>query len=263
MSSSRPSSSAGRTRRPLPASVYWRRRVFVLGLAFSLVFVIARLLSAGSDGSSDDAPLAEQAAARVRATETVTAGEDLATTGSTGSATATGRGTAPATASTKPTLAAPDGPCAPEDVVVTPSVVEPAEGGGDVTITLSLQTASAEACTWHVDRSSVAVKISEGTTELWTTRECPRAIRPESVVVRRAVATEVALTWNARESSKECSRRAEWVLPGDYTVSAAALGGEPTSAEFTLRSPAPRTVEVTPKSAKKPGAGATKKAKRD
>ena len=265
MPSSRPSSSAGSTRRPLPASVYWRRRLFVLGLAFSLVFVIARLLTAGSDGSSDDAPVAEQAGARLSATGTVTAGKELEPTGSAGStgSTASARASGSATATAKPTLAAPDGPCAPEDVVVSPSVVEPAEGGGDVTLTLSLQTATAEACTWRVDRNSVAVKISDGSTELWTTRECPRAVPAESVVVRRAVATAVELTWNARESSRDCSRRAEWVLPGDYTISAAALGGEPSSAEFTLRSPAPRTVEVTPKSQKTPSGEATKKPKRD
>lgn len=252
MPSSRPPSSGRATRGPLPASVYWRRRLFVLGLAFSLVFVIARWLGGSSDGSSEE-PAAEQAGAPVPATQTVTAGVESETPTA---------GTRPSSASTKPTLAAPEGTCAAEDVVVTPSVAAPAEGGDDVTLTLSLQTATAEACTWQVSRNSVAVKISKGTEELWNTRQCPRAVPSQSVVVRRAVATVVELTWNARESTVGCSPRTDWVLPGDYTISAAALGGEPASAEFTLRAPAPRTVTVTPKPSKTPSAKPTKKPKK-
>ena len=42
------------TRGPLSAGVYWRRRLAVLGVAVLLVVGIARLLGAGSDGSSGD-----------------------------------------------------------------------------------------------------------------------------------------------------------------------------------------------------------------
>lgn len=269
MPSSRPSSRAGAPRAPLPASVYWRRRLFVLGLAFSLVFVIAQVLTSGSDGSSEQPAVAEQAGAQVSATGSASTegSSGSGTSGSTGTAGSATTPTAPTT-SAEPTLAAPDGPCEPEDVLVTPAVEDPAEGGDDVTITLSLQTATAQACTWRVDRGSVAVKISQGTTEVWTTRECPRAVPSESVVVRRAVATAVELTWNARESTRTCSPRGDWARLGDYTISAAALGGEPTSVAFTLRAPAPRTVEVTPKSSKTakspttPTDKATKKPKR-
>ncbi|KRB80288.1 hypothetical protein ASE01_02015 [Nocardioides sp. Root190] len=225
--------------------------MFVLGLAFSLVFVIARWLGASSDGSSEETPAATQAGAEVSATQTVTAGE-------TPTAPVSGSGTA-GTGSTEPTLAAPEGTCAAEDVVLTPSVVDPAEGGDDVTLTLSLQTSESEACTWQVSRSTVSVKISRGAEVLWTSHQCPRAIPSQSVVVRRAVATEVELTWNARESAAGCSPRTDWVLPGDYTIHAAALGGEPASSEFTLRKPAPQTVQVTPKATKTPSAKATKK----
>lgn len=254
MSSPRPSRPSRTTRGPLPAGTYWRRRAFVLGLAFSLVFVIARWLGGSSDGASDETPAATQAGAEVAATGTVTAGETTeasapgSTSGSTGSGTPT-----------EPTLAAPEGVCAPEDVVVTPSVADPAEGGGDVTITLSLQSRESEACTWQVSRSTVAVKISRGAEEVWTTAHCPRAVPSQSVVVRRAVVTEVELTWNARESAAGCSARTDWVLPGELTIHASALGGEPASAEFTLRKPAAATVVVTPKASRTPGAKATKK----
>lgn len=239
----RPAPTRGRTTRgPLPAGVYWRRRVFVLGTAFALVFVIARWLTGSSDGRSEDAGVAEQAGAQVQATETVTAGQSTATAATTASP--TGRKGASAT----PTLAAPEGTCEPSDVVVTPSVAKGAEAGDDVTLRLSLQTLESEACTWQVSRNSITVKISDGSDELWTTQQCPAVVPTESVVVRRDVATVVELTWNARESAARCTPRTAWVLPGAYTIAAAALGGEPAEAEFTLVRPTARTVEVTPSS---------------
>ncbi|WP_182379041.1 hypothetical protein [Nocardioides sp. WS12] len=231
----RPSSARGRTTRgSLPSDVYWRRRLFVGTVAFSLVFVIAQWLTGGSDGSSDETPAAEQAGAQVSATQTVTAGEATST--------------APVTPGAKvtPTLAAPEGICKPADVAVTPSVAKGQAAGGNVTLSLSLQTVTAEACTWQVSSTSVTVRIAKGNEEIWSTRQCARAVPSQSVVVRRAVATIVTMTWNARESNQGCTSRTHWVLPGDFTIAAAALGGEPAEAAFSLGRPANRTVVVTP-----------------
>lgn len=231
----RPSSARGRTTRgPLPADVYWRRRLFVGTVAFSLVFVIARWLTGGSDGSSDETPVAEQAGAQVSATRTVTAGDDAASEAASPGAKAS------------PTLAAPEGPCDAADIAITPSVTAGQVAGEDVTLTLSLQTLTSEACTWQVSSKSVTARIAQGGEEIWTTRQCAKAVPSQSVVVRRAVATVVTLTWNARESNEGCTRRTEWVLPGDFTIAAAALGGEPTEAGFSLVGPGTKTVEVDP-----------------
>ncbi|WP_141015280.1 hypothetical protein [Nocardioides sambongensis] len=142
-------------------------------------------------------------------------------------------------------LVEPEGRCASSDVVVTP-LVEEAVGGQDVTIGLQLQTREAAACTWKVSRNSVAVKILDGSTEVWTSRQCPGALPEESVVVRWAVATVVEMTWaDARESDRECSGQAGWAMPGDYTVIAAALGGEPSETTFDLIAPAEATADAT------------------
>lgn len=243
----RPAPTRGRTTRgPLPAGVYWRRRAFVLGTAFALVFVIARWLTGSSDGASDDDAVAEQAGAQVQATGTVTAGEPTDTASSTATSTATATGKKGASAT--PTLAAPEGTCDAADIAVTPRVAKPAEADDDITLQLSLQTLESEACTWEVSRNSVTVKISDGSDVLWTTQQCPAVVPTESVVVRRAVATVVELSWNGKESAAGCSKRTAWVSLGDYTIAAASLGGEPAETEFTLVRPAAQTVEVTPKS---------------
>lgn len=226
------------TRGPLPPEVYWRRRFFVVALALTLVFVIGSALSGGND-AEDEEPAAQQAAA-THPTSTVTVGGEKARQRKQ-------RQTGPIQGPTAPSteLVEPDGPCKDSDVVVTP-VVEEAVGGQDVTVGLQLQTREAAACTWQVDRDSVAVKILDGSTEIWTSRECPGALPRESVVVRWAVATVVEMTWaDARESDRECSDQADWVMPGDYTIVAAALGGEPSEATFDLVSPSEATSSPT------------------
>ncbi len=237
-----PSSPSARPRSPrLPASVYWRRRLFVVGLAASLVFTIAQLLAGGGDGR-DRAPAAQQAGAALSALP--------------GDATssAAGQGTAPtAPPTTSPTPAAPtssapavpDGPCSPDEVRIAPSVAKGAAAGRDVTITLALTTLARPACTWTVGATTAAVTVADADGPVWTTSQCARAFPAQAVVVRRDEPTAVRLVWNARRSDAGCSRRTTWVLPGDFEVAAAPLGGEPTSSAFTLAKPAPRKVVVT------------------
>ena len=219
----------------MPASVYWRRRLFVLGVAVALVLVIGRWLSGGSDAKSDESPAAEQAGAQASATETVTVGPDDASAGA--SSTAPGAGGTAA--------AAPEGACVSSDVVITPSVAPTSVAGQKVTIRLSLQTLESPACVWQVNRNSVALRIDDGDEPIWASRECPRFVPTAGVVVRQAVATVVQMTWNARESNVGCTNRGAWVLPGDYSITAASLGGEPVRADFALGKPARPTIRVT------------------
>jgi hypothetical protein len=231
------------TRGPLPAGVYWRRRLFVLALAGTLVFVIASLLSGGSDGRDDDVPVAQQVG-QVQPSQTVTVSEQPQGR----KAKRQRQQQAPEQGPTYDpgVLVEPEGNCDPADVKVTPEV-SGGELGRPVTIGLQLQTLEAEACYFRVGSDKVTVRINDGSTEVWTSRECPAAVPDESVAVRRVVATVVEMTWDARESDTDCSTRREWLRrPGDFTIAAAALGGEPSETTFELTRPAPETVTVAP-----------------
>lgn len=225
------------TRGPLPARVYWTRRIVVLGLPLLLVVVIARLLGAGSDASSGPE----------RATP-VAADQSTSATGYTPSAgpTATRRAH-PGKHHTRkePVLAEPDGPCSDEEVSVVPTV-EDAVAGSDVSISLDLQSLDSEACTWQVSPETVTLKISSGKDDIWSSRECPRAIPTQDVVVRRAEPTSVEVVWHARRSDEDCSRLTQWALPGFYHVEAAALAGEPDDEQFELETPQAPVITRTP-----------------
>ena len=230
------------TRGPLPARVYWMRRIFVLGTALLLVFGIARLLGNGSDAADGDA-------AQLSA-DTTTASTDAATPSVDSSSTPTGtakpgkKSKRTKTPDPTPTLAAPTGTCSGADVAVTPQV-KSAVGGRPVLIVLQLRTMVSEACTWRVAPDSLAVSITSGADDIWSSRECRKAIPVREVVVRKAVTTNVGVTWSARRSDETCSRFTDYAMPGWYHVTAAALGGEPSDLQFELVKPTPATITRT------------------
>lgn len=222
------------TRGPLPARVYWFRRILVLGTAFLLVFAISRVLTGGSDASSGPDKVTE-----------VAADPTPTTTSQTPTATPTRKPPGKGRTSHAPVLAQPDGPCSDEDIAVEPDVRKPV-GGEDVTIVLKLRTISADACTWRVSHDSLTLKITSGKDDVWSSRECPRAIPRSTVVVRKAVTTSVDVTWNAKRSDDTCSRQTEWAMPGYYHLVAAALAGEPADVQFRLYAPTSPQITRSP-----------------
>lgn len=230
------------TRGPLPARVYWTRRIVVLATALLLVFGIARVLTLGSDGSSTT-PQARQAAAGTTPTTTTT----VATTPSSAVSTKKHHKPGKGKTSEAPVLAEPEGDCTDEDIAVTPEVKKAVAGPhGDVFIVLSLRTIESPACTWQVSHDTLTMKISSGKDDIWSSRQCPRAIPASSVVVRRDVSTTVGVTWSGRRSDEDCSRMTQWALPGYYHVTVAALAGEPADEQFELTAPTGPVVTTSP-----------------
>jgi hypothetical protein len=247
------------TRGPLPAGVYWRRRLFVLALAATLVFLVASVLTGGSDGQ-DDVPVARQAGHEVEPSQTITVDQGRTAGGDEqpGPQGRKGkRNLGPQQGPTfDPTLLAakPSGNCEPADVRITPRV-ESAVAGRPVTIGLALQTEQAEACYFRVGSDKVTIKVTRGQRTLWRSSHCPAAVPSTSVVVRRLIATVVEMEWSpfpeGTRHGKECPGTKDWLLPDDYRVVAAALGGEPGESSFTLAEPEPETIVKEPKKSEK------------
>ncbi|PUA82725.1 hypothetical protein [Nocardioides currus] len=231
-------SSPLQPRGPLPARVYWTRRLVLLGLALVLVFGLARVLGGSSDGAD---PAGDKA---------ITAGQTTTTTPTDAATTdpVKPKRKKKKQTPTEPPLAEPTGACVSSDIVVTPVVAE-AQGGVDVPVTLNLRTAQTPACTWTVSPETLTVSITSGEDAIWSTRECPAAIPAQDVVVRQAVDAPIVLTWNAKRSDEDCSDYTEWARLGFYHVEAAALGGEPTDIQFELVRPASAVITktITPK----------------
>ena len=234
--------STVRPRGPLPARVYWTRRLLVIGVPLLLVVVLARVLGGSSDARDDTAGTATQAGATVdQVTPTPSAGPTAGDRSGRKGGKKRHRETAPP----EPVLAEPSGPCADSDIVATPAIVS-APGGSDVPITINLRTVVTEACTWQVSPQTLTLTITSGSDFIWSTRECPAAISVQDVVVRQAVDTPVVVTWaDGKRSDETCSGRTDWARPGFYHVEAAALGGDGTDVQFELVAPTAPVITQT------------------
>jgi len=226
------------TRGPLPARVYWTRRLLVIGVVVGLLVGLVQLVSLAAGGSPEP-DRAVQVVAEPSASETpgtdVTEPEAEPTEGKKKKDRDRDRG---------PVLASPEGPCTDRDIAVTPTAAETV-AGGPVTFVLELRTIVTPACTWEASPESLTVKITSGDDDIWFSNQCPRAIPREDVVIRNNVSTEVEVTWSARRSDDECSRLTTWAMPGWYYVEAAALAGEPSDLQFQLTAPEPEVVTET------------------
>jgi hypothetical protein len=235
----------------LPARVYWFRRSMVLLTALALVFAIGRVLT-GSDGSSPETRAvttgSHTSSAKPSTTPTPGVAGPLPVQGAT-------TGVQPSPTGSPVVLAVPSGPCALDEITVTPSVTS-AVAGSKVSLVLEL-TGIKPACTFAVSSDSIVAKVTSGQDRIWSTQDCPAAVKPENVVVRSAQPTQVVVTWNGRRSDDECNRETDWAVPGYYHLTAAVIGSEPNDVQFRLQRPPAQVITKTakPRVKKKQGTG--------
>jgi hypothetical protein len=232
-----------RPRGPLPARVYWTRRLVVLAVPVLLVVVLARVLGGSADGKDPATAKATQAGATTTVTAAPTAGP-TATPGTGKKGKKGKKNRTVETAPPEPVLAEPTGPCTESDIVATPALTS-APGGADIPITVNLRTIATEACTWQASPETMTVTITSGSDYIWSSRECPASIPPQDVVVRQAVDAPVVVTWSAKRSDEGCTKWTDWAMPGFYHVEAAALGGDGTDVQFELTGGVPAVVTTT------------------
>lgn len=234
----------------LPARVYWFRRSLVVLTALALVFAVGRLLTgSGSDPAPD------------RATVTSGSPTPAPTHGVAGplpiqpATTATTRPAQPSPTGTPVVLAMPTGPCALDEITVTPTVPA-AVALSRVDLVLEL-TGIKPACTFSVSSRTLVAKVTSGKDRIWSSQDCPGSIKPASVVVRSAEPTKVVVSWSGHRSDGECSRTTDWAVPGYYHLTAAVIGSEPNDTQFKISAP-PRPVitrTAKPHAKKKQGTG--------
>ncbi len=250
--------STSSPRRPLPARVYWTRRLVVLGTPLLLVVVLARVLGGSSDGkdAGQDGTAAQVGASMRQVTQSSEVGP-TAKAGARGRRGKKGKQQQPVVP-VEPVLAEPTGPCTESDIVVTPAITA-ATGGLDVIpITLNLRTVVSEACTWHVSASTLTVTITSGSDHIWSSRECPRGVPEQDVVVRSAVDVPVVVSWQEGRYSNEGCVLGDWARPGFYHVEAAAIGGEATDVQFELIAPTAPVITKTAEPEQQGGKGGKK-----
>jgi hypothetical protein len=254
-------------RGPLPARVYWTRRLLLLLAVGTMVSVAWVVLAPGGDGrettgalstsqeTSDESPFTPPA---ITTQPTTQDREDSGDSGDRGGADSevppgehTGRGQSgqqgdpgkrrggptpspggPTTSSPAP-LAQPTGPCEPAEIALAIDVEDSAAGEPNPA-TLRLTSLAASACTLGITPDSLEIRVTSGADVIWSSTDCPARLPARQVVARADPPATYVFTWSGHRSTEGCGAPGEVPASGGYWVEAGLIGGEPTAAYFDV-----------------------------
>lgn len=243
---------------PLPPRVYWVRRVLALAVLVLVISLVWWLVSAA--GFTEDEPSASGDGRTTAADDDPDAGgtpgdEQPSGQPDPGSpATRTRPTDKPPDETTekpdddgqvpgqngdrpdkprKPKLAQPTGDCTPSGVDITIEVSDSRVGRSN-SATLLLTSTQTPACTLSITPDLLLMKVTSGSDTIWSSDDCPDALRVQQLVVRADPATRYDFTWNGKRSADGCQANPGSIEPGGYWVKAALIGGLPHEAYFDL-----------------------------
>jgi hypothetical protein len=220
---------------PLPARVYWVRRLLlavILVVALSLVWwAVGRVFGGGSGPDS---------AASAGGQSPVNGGGPAAAVGDASNHQQTGGDTKPPGKHRDPKkkskhhrLAAPSGPCGPTQVDVEVGVHDIAAGRSEP-VTLTLKSVGVAACTLAITPDTLALRITSGSDVVWSSDECPNDVLARELVVRAQKPVVYTFTWNGHRSTETCASPGKVAQPGGYWAEAALIGADAHRAYFDV-----------------------------
>jgi hypothetical protein len=236
-------SSLMRPSGPLPARVYWVRRLLVLAVVVLVVALVWWLLSSRGSvkptGSEDpNASLSGLAATHAPAeTPNPSAAPVTDHPNAQMRHTQHPRHARPhghrKPGKTQQPLPAPTGDCPPADVAIAVSVPDGVQGQSD-TATLSLTTLDGAVCTLRITPTTMVLRVTSGSDVLWTSDDCPNLLPAKQVVVRPDPVAKYRWTWDGRRSVQGCVSPGAVANPGGYWVEAALVGADVHKGYFDI-----------------------------
>lgn len=217
-------STVTRPRGPLPARVYWTRRLVLLTLVLIVGWLMLRWIDGGESGaaqSGDETPAA--------ATETDDAEQPTTEERKSGDRERTAR-----IRTVAESFQRPREDCDLTKVRVEPSVADPVYSGEPVQVTLRVSSSSSTACSLDVDPDHLLVSITSGRDVVWDSTKCDDAISARKLALQPQWSSLVDITWSGRHSGRNCAPDASVAEPGTYAIEAAVLEGEPAAGDFEV-----------------------------
>jgi hypothetical protein len=227
---------------PETRGTYWARRAFVTGATVVLAIALPLIITGLGSGSAAEARSAIPSAAysvpiSPSPTQTVLATPSAIDAWSTTPATPSPTPTASSMKSTKKSKSqhTKSVSCRAKDLrpTLTGRIrLAPRHG---TTFQLSLINGSDRTCTARVSRKNFELKIASSSSRMWSTNDCPSAIK---TISRRLVADSAvawSLSWNGRGSKPDCKSARPAPKPGRYVATARLDGAEPVKLRMILK----------------------------
>lgn len=226
---------------PKSAGTYWARRALVLGVAALLVALVVSVLNLV--GGRPDAVPATAPAATVTPT--------VAGTSAARSPSPVAEPTVTSATASRPTTERPDqskerqvstrptprpGPvvCRPADLRVTLTGRQRLKVRQAATFDVTLINGSRSTCRADLTSRNFELRIYSGRDRIWSSADCPRAVRP----IAKQLVSEKSVTWqqrwNGRRSAPSCRTRSEIPRAGTYFATAELKGARPVQLRMIL-----------------------------
>jgi len=212
-----------------PPSVYWRRRLILLGaIGLLLVLLILTVKVATSDGSAAPRAGGHTTPAAVKTPVThISEGPSTTPRSRHSSSSAS-------TSSSKSTSAAPQ-PCVAKDLEVAAVSTKPTFSVGDEPV-LELQvTNNGDApCVQDLADAQVELKVYNGESRVWGSHDCQIEPGTNPMTLEVGKPVRVAITWSGLSSQPNCAGTRQRVGAGTYTLYAALSGHTGKATQFSL-----------------------------
>ena len=227
---------------PETAGTYWARRAFVTGATVVLAIALPLIITGVGGGSAAQARSAIPSAAysvpiSPSPTQTALATPSAIDALSTSSATPSPTPTASSKKSTKKRKSQH-----PKSVSCRAKDLRPTLTGRirlaprqRTTFGLSLINGSDRTCIARVSRKTFELKIASSSGRMWSTNDCPSAIKTISRRLTADSAVAWSLSWNGRGSKPDCKSARPAPKPGRYIATARLDGAEPVKLRMILK----------------------------
>jgi Protein of unknown function (DUF4232) len=216
-----------------PPSVYWRRRLILLGsIGLLLVLMILTVKIATSNGSEPSRAAGNGTpTAHTTPTTRSTPPSSPANTGRSSSSSSSSSGSSsPAKSSS---VAAE--PCAAKDLQVAAVSSKPNFSVGDEPV-LELQvTNTGDApCVQDLADPQVELKVYNGESRVWGSHDCQIEPGTNPMTLEVGQPVRVSVTWSGLSSQPHCAGTRQRVGAGTYTLYAALSGHTGKATQFTI-----------------------------
>ncbi|MFC9892850.1 hypothetical protein ACFVMC_04070 [Nocardia sp. NPDC127579] len=209
---------------PLPPEIYWRRRVFAIGiLVFAVALVIwlvMMIARGGGDPSGDPKPAAASAtSAEAKPGET----KPSYTTDA----------AAPSASASAPAAPVAQGQCSDQSLAVKVTVEQPTYKSGEQPVFgIVITNISSTPCSRDVGSGlqQISVFSLDGQKRLWSSTDCYPDGQPDVRTLNRGEQAAFQVTWSGSTSQPNCAGARVPVHSGAYSV-VAQLGSVRSAAE--------------------------------
>jgi len=220
----------------LPQSVYWRRRLVVLGVPLALVVLVVWLLA--GRGSADEPSANPSTTSTGKATSTgktatkQTADDTSADNAGADKATSKETSRAP---TTKPTTTPSVPDCTSVDVGLTTDATSYASGA-NVHLTTSLTNTGDDACLVDAGTQNATLVITSGADQVWSAADCAAAsAKSKPLLLAPGEKSTTKVTWKRVRSEPGCPKNLPAPKAGTYASTYTVADENAAPAVFTLK----------------------------